>query len=110
MSDELDPQLLALFAQAREPLPGTEFVEAFLAKMERARRIRTRGRIAVTVAAVFAGAWVMPSVLNQTAMVVSTIGEHSEHYAPLVISPWGWAVSMLIGLAVLFRTGALRRS
>jgi hypothetical protein len=110
MSDELDPQLLASFAQAHEPLPSTEFVEAFLAKMERAHRMRTMGRIAMTVVAVFGGAWIMPSVLNQTAMVVSTIGDHSEHYAPLVISPWGWAVSMLIGLAVLFRTGALRRS
>jgi hypothetical protein len=110
MSDELDPQLLASFAQAHEPLPSTEFVEAFLAKMERGRRVRTLTRISTTVVAVFAGAWIMPSVLHQTAVVVSTIGEHTAQYAPLVISPWGWGVSMLIGLAVLFRTGALRRS
>lgn len=110
MPDELDPQLLALFARAHEPLRSTEFVEAFLAKMERARRLRTMGRIAMTVVAVLAGAWIMPSILNQTAVVVRAIGEHSAHYVPLVISPWGWAVSMLIGLAVLFRTGALRRS
>jgi hypothetical protein len=109
MSDELDPQLLALFAEKHEPLPSTEFVEAFLEKMERARRIRTFSRIAMTVVAVLAGAWVMPSVLNHTAVVVRAIGEHSTSYAPLVISPWGWAVSMLIGFAVIIRTGGLRR-
>jgi hypothetical protein len=109
MSDELDPRLLALFAEKHEPLPSTEFVEAFLEKMDRARRIRTFSRIAMTVVAVLAGAWVMPSVLNQSAVVVRAIGEHSTSYAPLVISPWGWAVSMLIGLAVIIRTGGLRR-
>lgn len=109
MSDELDPQLLALFAEKHAPLPGTEFVEAFLEKMDRARRIRTFSRIAMTVVAVLAGAWVMPSVLNHSAVVVRAIGEHSTSYAPLVISPWGWAVSMLIGLAVIIRTGGLRR-
>lgn len=110
MSDELDPQLLALFAEKHEQLPSAEFLGASMAKMERAQRMRTLSRIAMTVVAILAGAWITPSVLNQTAVVMSTIGEHSAHYAPLVISPWGWAVSMLIGLAVLFRTGALRRS
>jgi hypothetical protein len=109
MSDDLDPQLLTLFAEQHEPLPGTEFVEAFFARMERARRMRTMGRIALTVVAVFAGAWVMPSVLDHTALVVRSIGEHSADYAPLLVSPWGWAVSTLIGLAVVLRTGGLRR-
>jgi hypothetical protein len=80
-----------------------------LEKMERAQRIRTLSRIAMTVVAIFAGAWIMPSVLNHTAAVVRTIGEHSTSYAPLVISPWGWAVSTLIGLAVIMRTRGLRR-
>src|ERR1700722_402843 len=109
MSDEIDPKLLALFAQAHEPLASAEFVEALLAGMERARRERTLIQIAITVAAVFAGAWILPSVLDHTAVAVRAIGEHSTSYAPLVISPWGWAVSMLIGLAVVIRTGGLRR-
>ena len=109
MSDELDPKLLARFAEAREALPSAEFVEAFLARMDRARRVRTLIRIAITVVAVIAGAWILPSVLDHTALTVRAIGEHSTSYAPLVISPSGWAVSMLIGLAVVIRTGGLRR-
>jgi len=109
MSDELDPKLLALFAEAREPLLDAAFVAAFLARMERARRIRTAGRIAMTVIAVLAAAWIMPSVLDRTASIARAIGEGSGSHGDLIVSPWGWAVSMLIGLAVLLRTGALRR-
>jgi len=109
MSDELDPKLLAIFADAHEPPASAEFIEAFLARVERARRMRTMGRIAIAIVAVFAGAWIMPSVLDQTALAVRAICEHTAPYAPLLISPWGWAVSMLIGLAVVFRTGGLRR-
>jgi hypothetical protein len=109
MSEELDPKLLALFADTHEPHHSAEFAAAFLTRMERARRKRTTSRIAMTVIAIFAGAWVMPSVLDQSAVVVRAIGEHSMSYTPLLISPWGWAVSMLIGLAVIIRTGGLRR-
>jgi len=47
------------------------------------------GQIAMTIVAVLAGAWLMPSVLDHTALAVRAIGEHSAPYAPLVISPWG---------------------
>jgi hypothetical protein len=80
-----------------------------LARMERGRRKRTTSRIAMAVIVIFAGAWIMPSVLDHTAVVVRTISEHSISYAPLIVSPWGWAVSTLIGLAVIVRTGGLRR-
>jgi hypothetical protein len=109
MSDELDPKLLALFAEAHEPLHDASFVAAFLKRMERARRVRTAGRIAMTVIAVFTAVWLMPSVLDQTASIAQAIGDRSSSYGPLIISPWGWGISMFIGLAVLLRTGALRR-
>ena len=109
MSDELDPKLLALFAEAHEPLHDAQFVAAFLTKLERARRIRTAGRIAMTVAAVFAAAWIMPAVLDHTAVLMEAIGEQSTSYAPMATSPWGWVASSLIGLAIIFRTGVMRR-
>jgi hypothetical protein len=109
IADEPDPKVLALFAKKHEPLPSAEFLETFFARMDRARRMRTLGRIAVTILAVFAAAWIMPSVLDHTALVVRAVSEQATSYAPLVVSPWGWAASMLIGLAVILRTGALRR-
>jgi hypothetical protein len=109
MSDDLDPKLLALFAESREPLHDTVFMSAFLLKLERAHRLRLMSRIGMIVAAVFAAAWIMPSVLHATAAVARVVGEGSTVHAPLLLSPWGWLVSTLIGLAVIFRTGAMRR-
>jgi hypothetical protein len=60
---------------------------------------------AVKRAAVFAAAWIMPSVLDATSAVARVVGEGSTVHAPLLLSPWGWLVSTLIGLAVIFRTG-----
>lgn len=37
MSDELDPNLLCVFARARESLPGTEFQAKILAELRRSR-------------------------------------------------------------------------
>jgi hypothetical protein len=108
MSDEVD-RLLALFAEAHETLPSAEFMQSYLARMERARRLQSRRRIALGLVLGVLAAWIMPSVLATTAAVVHVVGEQSRSYAALIISPAGWAVSMLIGFLVLLRTGALRR-
>jgi hypothetical protein len=109
MSDEIDDRLLALFAQARETLPSAEFMQSFLAGMQRARRLHSMRRIAAVVVLCILAAWLMPSVLATTAAVVHIAAERSQSYGALIISPAGWGVSMLIGFLVLLRTGALRR-
>ncbi|HEY2466000.1 MAG TPA: hypothetical protein VGI32_18215 [Steroidobacteraceae bacterium] len=109
MSNEIDERLLALFAGAQETLPGAEFMQSFLARMQRARRRQSMRRIALAVALGALAAWIMPSVLATTATVVHVVGEQSRPYGALIISPAGWAISMLIGFLVLLRTGALRR-
>ena len=109
MPDEIEDRLVALFAEAHESLPSAEFMRAFLARMERARRLQSMLRVALVLVLAILAAWIMPSVLATTAAVVNTVGEQSRSYGVLVISPAGWAVSMLIGFLVLLRTGALRR-
>ena len=109
MSNEMDGRLLACFARAHERLPDVEFMQSLLARMQQARRLRSRQRIAVVVVVAIVAAWVMPSVLQSTAAVVRIVAEHAPSYGALVISPGGWAVSMLIGFGVLLRAGALRR-
>ena len=109
MSNEIDDRLLALFAEAHETLPSAKFMQAFLARMERARRLQSMRRIILGVILSVLAAWIMPSVLATTAAAVSAIAEHSRTYGVLIISPAGWGVSMLIGFLVLLRTGALRR-
>jgi hypothetical protein len=117
MSDEIDNRLLTLFAEARETLPSAEFMQSYLARMERARRLQSMRRIALGLALGVLAAWIMPSVLATTAAAVQAavqaavraVGEQPRAYGALIISPAGWAVSMLIAFLVLFRTGALRR-
>jgi len=117
MANELDDRLLDLFSEARETLPSAEFMQTFLARMERARRVQSMRRMALIAVLGVLAAWIMPSVLASTAsavqavqhVVVDAVGEQSQPYAALIISPAGWAVSMLIGFLVLLRTGALRR-
>jgi hypothetical protein len=109
MSNETDDRLLALFAEAHETLPSAEFMQSFLARMERARRLQSMLRIALVVVLGVLAAWIMPRVLATTAAVVHVVGEQSRPYGALIISPAGWAVSVRIGFLVLLRTGALRR-
>ncbi len=90
-------------------MPGAEFIQSFLAGVERARRLRNTRRILLAAALAVLAAWIMPSVLAATASVMHAVGEQSRSYGALIISPAGWAVSMLIGFLVLLRSGALRR-
>ncbi|HEV7357749.1 MAG TPA: hypothetical protein VGN99_07115 [Steroidobacteraceae bacterium] len=108
MSEETGAQLLALFARSHETLPNAEFMDAFWARMERARRVRTLRRVVMIAAAAILAAWFMPSVLQSTAAAMHVAGEYSETFSALIVSPAGWAVSTLIALGVLFRTRALR--
>jgi hypothetical protein len=109
MSNELDPVLVKAFAQAREPLADGEFTAKLLLKIERARRISLWRQILVVAAvALVAGLNVGP-VLETTADLVRLAGALPAAYANLLISPWGWAASLLIGAWIMFRTRPSRR-
>jgi hypothetical protein len=116
MQNDIDPQLLALFARSHETLPSEAFMRTFLAKLERAQRLRTLQLAGLAAVLLLIGVWFAPSVLEHTALAIRAAGvamgaasEYTGPYERLVVSPLGWVVSTLIGLAVLFRVGALRR-
>jgi hypothetical protein len=109
MFDELDPDLAKAFAQERGSLGGDEFMAKVLLNIERARRARMRRwALAVAVLGVLA-ALNMRLVLDTAAAVVRFVGDFSPADMDMMISPAGWAVSMLIGTWVLFRTRPSRR-
>jgi hypothetical protein len=108
MSEESDAQLLALFAHAHETLPDAQFMDAFWNQMARARRTRTLQRGLVLAGGAILAAWFLPSVLHSTATAMQVVGDYSESFSALLVSPAGWAVSTLIALGVLVRTRALR--
>jgi len=51
----------------------------------------------------------MRLILEMSAAAVRFIAEVSLVPADMVVSPWGWAVSMLIGTWVILRTRPSRR-
>jgi len=109
MNDELDPDLTRLFAQARERLADRPFMANLLLKIERARRARLRRQmLAIAVVAVIV-ALNMRRVLEATAGAVRFVGDFSPTYTQVLISPWGWAVSMVVGVWVVLRTRPSRR-
>lgn len=109
MNDELDPDLTRLFARAREPLTDGPFMANLLLNIERARRARMRRRAVAIAAAAVIAALNLRWVLATTAAAVRFVGDHSPTYADMLITPWGWAVSMLVGVWVVLRFRPSRR-
>jgi len=109
MNDELDPDLTRLFAQAREPLADGPFMANLLLKIERARRARMRRQIFAIAAAAVIVAFNLRWVLEATAGAVRFVGDHSPAYTEMLITPWGWAVSMIVGVWVVLRFRPSRR-
>jgi hypothetical protein len=109
MNTELDPSLARLFAQAREPLDDGPFMANLLPKIERARRVRLRRQILAIAAVVIIASLNMPLVLAMAAAAVRFVGDFSPAYAEMLVTPWGWAISMLVGVCVVFRTRPSRR-
>jgi exosortase/archaeosortase len=109
MNDELDPDLTRLFAQAREPLADGPFMANLLLKIERARRARMRRQIFAIAAVAVIVAFNMRRVLEAVAGAVRFVGDHSPAYTQMLITPWGWAASMLVGVWVVLRFRPSRR-
>ena len=109
MFNELDPELTRAFAQAREPLADAAFSATLLRRIERARRLRWCGQILAIAAVVLIVSLNLRLVLESTAAAVRFAGDVSPANLELLITPWGWAVSMLIGVWIVLRTRPSRR-
>jgi hypothetical protein len=109
MINELDPDLARLFAHAREPLADDLFMANLLRKIERARRTRLWRQILAIVAIVVIVSLNMRLVVDTTAAALRGVGDWAPTYAEALITPWGWAASMLFGIWVVLRTRPSRR-
>ena len=109
MNHDWDPELTQLFARARAPLGDDHFTATLLRKIDRARRRRLWRQILVAAAVVLIVAVSLRPVLDETADAVRTVAQALPAYTDWVVSPWGWAESMLIGAWVMLRTRRARR-
>lgn len=103
MSDELDPLLLELFKAKHTALDDQKFIATLLADIERRQRSAERWQVLLGIVFLGVLAWQLPALLRATAAAVQTLSAPSQAYAPLVMSPLGWALSMLVGLGVMLR-------
>jgi hypothetical protein len=99
--DELDPYLLRAFAEAGEPPGGNEFLVRLLQKIEQTRRARRWGWGVAAAALIIVVALNLRLTLHMTAAAVRLVGDFSPADMQVLISPAGWAVSMLVGGGVL---------
>jgi hypothetical protein len=109
MQNDWDPELTRAFAHAREPLAAEVFLASLLPKIERARRIRLGRQIFAILAVLGFVALNLQLVLTKTAAAIRFVGDVSPAPAEFLVSPWGWAASMLIGVWVLLRIRPSRR-
>jgi hypothetical protein len=113
MFDEFDPEIAKAFAQLERPLAGDEFMAQVLRSIERAQKARTRRWIAAAavgaIVAVTVAALKLPATLAAADAAVRFTGDFSPADMALLISPAGWAVSMLVGGAVLYLLRPSRR-
>jgi hypothetical protein len=109
MSNDWDPELTKVFARACEPLDDYVFTATLLQKLNRVRRRRLWRQIFVAAAVLLIVAVNLRPVLDETADAVRTVAEAVPAYTDLLVSPWGWAESMLIGAWVILRTRRSRR-
>jgi len=108
MIDESEPELARSFAKAREALDEDTFAAGVLAAMASARRRMLWMRWAAIGAAVIAMICVGPVIGPPIGALLRAAGDYSALGAGFLVTPWGWAMSMLIGVWVLAR--ARRRS
>lgn len=104
MFDDLDPDLVTAFERARRPLGHDRFMADLIQKIERTQRNRMWRRVIVIAAVVAAVSLNRGPILEGMAAALRLVGDSSPGFADLLITPWGWAVSMLVGGWVLFRT------
>jgi hypothetical protein len=107
MSNELDPDLLRLFAD--QPLEEGAFVAAVLARIERARRLRLLRQAGTAAAALLLIAVNLSWLGSHAGAAIHATGRLSLAAAGFLVTPAGWAVSMVLGAWVLARLRVSRR-
>jgi hypothetical protein len=104
MNEELDPQLLALFSQTREPLNDAQFLAATLTRIERQLRLQLIVRTATVTAAVIVAALLLPWLLDNTARAIGALWSSTQFPVGFAAGPWIWIASAPIGVYMVIRS------
>lgn len=109
MANDVDFELHKVFAQTREALADDGFSASLLLKIDRARRLRRWRRTLVILCIAIAALMNVHLVLQQAIQAVRWVGDLTPACTEVLLTPWGWAASMLLGACVVLRTRPSRR-
>jgi len=100
MNDELDPELMRHFAAAHAPLDGATFSAGIERGLQKARGARRMRRWVLAIALLAAAVAVGPYVITASVAL-------NEQLVALMLSPWGYGVSILAGAVIVRRAHRL---
>jgi hypothetical protein len=103
MSDERDVDLADLFDRSRPTLDGGAFVKSLIASMEAQRHKVRRARVAALIVALALLTAIGPRLVSLGVEAARITQDLVTSYGWVMVSPAGWVVSSLIGLAVILR-------
>ena len=112
---ELDPRLLAAFRRATPALAADDaaFVERIGRQVQRQRRRRALAYAAARIAALLCVGIGLSGLLHAAPRIVDLLSLASaDSVTPMgdwLLTPAGWSISLLLALAVLWRSRAFRR-
>lgn len=103
MSDDIDRQLTAWFAQAAEPLPGEHFMAALSTRLERQERRNRAAFYSLITLGVVLSAVATPFLIRASGALVRVTEAGTGHLSDWLRSPEGFAVSLVFGAWVVLR-------
>jgi hypothetical protein len=109
MANDADFELLRVFTQTREAPVDGGFSASVLRKIDRARRAWRWRRILVMLCIAIAASLNAHLLLQQAMQSVRWVGDLTTACTEFLLTPWGWAASMLLGACVVLRSRPSRR-
>jgi hypothetical protein len=109
MSDEIDPGLMRLFAQAREPLSAQAFLEEVTRGLQRAQRLRLLWSAATLATIAILALLLTPFVAHGSLSLAQFATERFSVLPAVLMTPTSWLLMMLASVWLLYRARALAR-
>ncbi len=109
MQEDIDSDLTRLFDEARHALPPGEFAERVGLRIHGARRRRALRRILTWLAVAVCAAAASPYAVQASLALVDRMEQWLPDLGRTLVSPAGWACSILLALWLLRRVKVLHR-
>ena len=99
--EDFDLDLARMFHEARRPLVADAFVSEILVRVQRARRAQLLGRVGTRLTVVLLSGIIAPYAAQGSIAAAGWVGAQLPVLGSALISPIGWACSLLIAWRIM---------